>query len=155
MWVWVNLFTTPQILNRKFQKTSGFERKFVFGKSKLVGILAFKINFFVVFFQRKNLKLSIFTLFRKNWFRYRFEKNQFSNQFLYNASSLESRIFKEIRFRANFLRFVKLWIKVFRACQIFNQPLYHPTDFQSDFSERIRFWSEIVSTNQILFQTFL
>ena len=83
-----------------------------------------------------------------------FETNQFSYQFLYNASFFESRIFKQVGLQDNFLHFVKNWIKDFKACPILNQPFYRPSDFESKDLQHVRFWTKIVSSKSNFVRTF-
>ena len=149
-------------MNRDFYSVSDFDSTFLppvrywienfkkhqvliyfFSEKKLFGILAFQKSFFsVVVFYSKNLKLSFFRLFPKNWFWGRFflgknilwikifEKDPLSIQLLYNASVFESIMFKDVKFWANFLQFVKIWIKVFIACQVLNHLSYYPSEFE-------------------------
>ena len=67
---------------------------YFFSEKKIFGILAFEKSFFsVVVFYSKNLKLSIFRLFRKNWFW---------GRYFWGKMFYESNFLKRIRCRFNF-----------------------------------------------------
>ena len=100
---WIEISTACQILIQLFYHPSDIESKtsksirfwyIFFQKKNLFGILAFQKSFFsVVVFFSKNLKLSFFTLFPKNWFW---------GRFLWGKTFYESKFLKRIRCRFNF-----------------------------------------------------
>ena len=125
----------PSDIEPKTSKTFRFWKKNCFWKIKTIWNARIIRYFLWSVFNVKKLKFSIFTPFRKNWLWNRcfLGKTSFESKLLKRISFrinfctthqfLNSEFLEQIRLRANFLRFVKLWIEVFTSSQILNQTL--------------------------------
>ena len=119
--LWINFFTTRQILNPKLYKASSFETKFFSDVQNSWEKLLSKIQF---------LRSVQTTKTRQKWhFRGLLESNKLREIIWESRSSFKSNYLKSFSFWIHFFKtsqnwkqLIKFGIKISKACQIPNQP---------------------------------